>query len=127
MSRRELGVVTLLAALLGCGGASSAPADAAVGASSCVRVTTSPTCASPVPSYSATIHELLVSTCANCHYPGSGRAQSSLTTYDDVQLVYGSALGQVSACLMPPPDNPSLTEAQRAELIDWLACGAPDN
>jgi uncharacterized membrane protein len=86
-----------------------------------------PTCPATVPSYATTIHPILVSTCATCHYPDSPYAESSLVTYEDVNLAYGAALGQVSACLMPPRGQMQLTDEQRTALLDWLACGAPEN
>ena len=81
----------------------------------------------PTPSYSATVHPILVASCASCHYPGSHLAQSSLTTYEEVHLVLGAALDQVSNCLMPPMGYCPLSAEDRTALLTWLACGAPEN
>ena len=107
-----------------CSSSSTSP-DGASDAAMCTRA--DPTCPADVPSYATMIHPILLSTCATCHYPASPYAESSLVTYEDVALVYGAALGQVSACLMPPPARPQLTDEQRAALLGWLACGAPEN
>jgi len=111
-----------------CGaGAPASGTDAATEVPACVR--TDPSCpeASAPPSYATTVHSIFVTACVNCHYPGSTLAYSSLATYEDVHLVYGSALGQVSSCLMPPAGQPPLTEADRTALLTWLVCGAPEN
>ncbi len=80
-----------------------------------------------MPSYATEVHAIFVDACVTCHYPGSGSAESPLATYEQVHLVYGSTLGQVSSCLMPPRGSPPLTEGDRAVLLAWLACGAPEN
>jgi hypothetical protein len=104
---------------------SGGPASADAGSpSGCVR--SDPSCAAPAPSYATTVHPIVEATCVNCHHPGSNLAQTSLATYEDVQLEFGAALGQVSSCLMPPAGYTLSTE-DRAELLSWLACGAPDN
>ncbi len=132
MRRRILTSLALLAlATLGLGadtcGSSSDAADAGTCPDAAACTFIDPKCTTPTPSYSATVHELLVTTCVNCHYPDSKLAQSSLTTYEDVHLVFGAALDQVSNCLMPPQGYCPLNDEQRTELLTWLACGAPEN
>jgi uncharacterized membrane protein len=112
------------ASLVDASGAEAAPVDAAV-VTACVRA--DPSCTSPAPSYAATVRPILTSACVSCHHPDSTEAQSSLATYPSVHLVFGAALGQVAACLMPPAGYPQLTAEERTALLAWLACGAPDN
>jgi hypothetical protein len=65
--------------------------------------------------------------CVACHYPGNPYSQFVLSTYPDLYKNRGSALNQVYACLMPLADAAPLTPADRADLLTWLVCGAPDN
>jgi hypothetical protein len=130
-ARRSLLLATLLpmlllpGALAGCSSSDDAAVDAAV----CARV--DPSCPSAVPSYAATVAPIIQGACTPCHHPDSTYARSSLTSHADVELVYGSALGQVSACLMPPAGPAAgqkpLTDDERDALLAWLACGAPNN
>ncbi len=113
-----------LACLVGVGACAGA-SGGAVDAGGCLRV--DPTCTGTVPSYQALVQPIVEQACATCHYPGSALARTSLVTYADVSRESGTALGQVSACLMPPANAPPLTGAERAALLSWLACGAPDN
>jgi hypothetical protein len=107
---------------LGCGGQSGAvDADA----TACARA--DPTCDGSPPSYASEVEPIVTSLCVPCHYVGSPYSPTDLVGYSKVQLTSGSSLGQVEACLMPPPGTPQLTEAQRSALMAWLACGAPDN
>jgi len=117
-------VLALAALLTGCGGGATSTTDAGQ-PTACMHE--DPTCAAPAPSYSADVRPILEEACATCHYAGSNLARSALTSYSDVHSVYGAALGQVSACLMPPPSQPLLTAEARTTLLTWLACGAPDN
>jgi hypothetical protein len=86
-----------------------------------------PTCPNDVPSYAKTVEPILNVNCVDCHHPMSTLAQTSLATYPSVHLVFGAALGQVSSCLMPPAGKPPLSDEERAALLAWLACGAPNN
>jgi hypothetical protein len=122
------GALFALGLLAGCSSGSPSSgdgADAASDAPVCARA--DPSCPKAVPSYANDIAPIVLDACVPCHYPMSNLAHSSLATYPSVHLVYGSALGQVEACLMPPPGVPPLTDAERTALLGWLACGAPDN
>jgi hypothetical protein len=50
-------------------------------------------------------------------------------TYEEVydQAQEGDLISWISQCSMPPSSYPPLTTAQRQTLLDWLACGAPNN
>jgi hypothetical protein len=107
----------------GDGGASDASDGSVV---TCMR-TSDPPCAMPVPSYANAIAPILHAACIRCHAPGTGMALTSLNTYADVDSVTGSILATVLSCDMPPSDQPQLSDADRAALLDWISCGAPDN
>jgi hypothetical protein len=85
-------------------------------------------CAPPIPSFANDLTPLFDAKCNTCHdgMPGS---PWPLTNYDDVSAWAVTVLSDIVACTMPPADAgaPELTEAERATLIDWLVCGAPNN
>ncbi len=87
-------------------------------------------CVDPVPSYESDIAPLLDRACnSTCHAPGVG--PWPLTDYSDVYAWSSAIAFDVSDCAMPPLDagagNGPLSDAERATLLDWIACGAPDN
>jgi hypothetical protein len=113
---------------LGCGQTSTEPKDAAP-SPSCAVIDAS-TCQNPIPSYSRDVAPALDRTCnSTCHAPGVG--PWPLTNYADV-FDWGSIIGgDIAQCTMPPPDagagNGNLTDQERAAILNWLVCGAPNN
>ena len=85
------------------------------------------TCPSPAPSYRGTIDPILGAHCRACHAPGGQQSAIPLTTHEQVFASRGAVLNQVYACKMPPAGSPGPTSAERADLLAWLVCGAPDN
>jgi hypothetical protein len=83
-------------------------------------------CDQPVPSYQTDVLPILQSDCIVCHGPG-GTAGYDETSYADVYNQLSPIFSQVATCEMPPLNGPELSNAQRTTLIDWLACGAPNN
>ena len=83
-------------------------------------------CPSAVPSYAQTIAPVLTAKCVFCHQPG-GPSVHYLQTYSEVYALRGSVLDQVYACKMPQAGYPGLTSDERAALLAWLVCEAPDN
>lgn len=81
---------------------------------------------------------VFVPVCQNCHAPGQEEAAMPLTNY---QQIFGPTSGpnmgseareifnQVFlSCLMPPSNAPAPLDAdQRQTLLDWYACGNPDD
>jgi len=116
-----------LASLFGCGGH---PADGTASVSSsaalmCTAIDAS-VCAMPTPSYASDIAPLLDRECNDtCHAPGVG--PWPLTSYSDVVAWAISIRSDVEGCKMPPPDAGSLEDVDRENVLNWLACGAPDN
>jgi hypothetical protein len=97
----------------------------------------------PVPSYSTDIVPILHARCSPCHFEGGiedfgGPGGLPLTSWASVDNADIAIQNQVARCLMPPIDGihtkmihvdaaAPLSSAQRATLLDWLACGAPNN
>ena len=101
---------------------SAAPADP-----SCPSIDAS-ACQTPIPSYSAEIVPILDMRCnRTCHAPGVG--PWPLTTYDDVHDWTTIIGAYVESCGMPPPDAGlgDMTQGERVTVMNWLACGAPNN
>ena len=107
--------------LVGCGGAShSAPSTDRCGP-------TPTACTQPAPAYAADIAPLLDRACntPSCH--GGGGAAWPLTPYVDVAAWSDPILVDVEGCTMPPADAGALSAEERAEIIDWIACGASND
>jgi hypothetical protein len=60
-----------------------------------------------------------------CHAPGAG--PWPLTTYQDVAAWTAPIQMDIQGCTMPPPDAGTISSTDRAMVLDWLACGAPNN
>jgi hypothetical protein len=87
-------------------------------------------CNMPMPSYANDVAPVLDQACnSTCHAAGVG--PWPLDNYDDVSDWAPIIAGDVSTCRMPPEDagagNGLLTAAQRTMILDWVACGSPNN
>ena len=87
-------------------------------------------CSSPMPSYSDSVERLLQTRCSPCHFPG-GLADGNFdfSSYENVFAVRTPVLAEITGCAMPPATSSSgpLTTTERATLLAWLACDAPNN
>ena len=86
-------------------------------------------CEGVPPSFSAAVLPIIRSNCIGCHIGGGVAADRPLTTYAQVVKLERSTFNAVYSCVMPPAYDTvdQLTMAQRNTLLQWLACGAPDN
>ncbi len=85
-------------------------------------------CASNVPSYKTDITPVIGNKCNQCHTDGGpGSAKFDFSTYNNVYAGRSSMLNQVYACRMPPSDASALTSDERASLLNWFVCHAPNN
>jgi len=66
-------------------------------------------------------HGFMTSYCAGCHSGG----RLALTSQAQVQASAGTVDSMVQSGSMPPRGAPSPTSAERANLDQWLSCGAP--
>ncbi len=110
-----LAIVAILAAsslLAACGGG-SCPNDLPAA------------CPTPSPSWSADVQPIVASRCTRCHTQGGAAGTVPLVTYDDVHVRRSAVLNQVYSCRMP--QDGLLGADERAKLLGWLVCGAPDN
>jgi hypothetical protein len=121
--------VLLVPSLAACSSSSSSsPSDAGGTCTFVVQYDDADTavCDKPIPSYQTDVLPILQSDCIVCHSP-TGTAGYDETSYTDVYNQLSPIFSQVATCEMPPLNGPELSNAQRTTLIDWLACGAPNN
>jgi mono/diheme cytochrome c family protein len=85
-------------------------------------------CPSDVASYQAKIRVIIEQRCLACHGPGGvADSKHDLATYDRVYAQRSAILNQAYACQMPPSTEPPLSSMERAALLGWLVCQAPNN
>jgi|SRR5215472_14059782 len=83
-------------------------------------------CSSPIPSYASDVAPLIDRDCnLTCHAPGAG--PWPLTSYEAVADWAEVISIDVAGCLMPPPDAGILKHNEQRTIVDWAACGAPQN
>jgi mono/diheme cytochrome c family protein len=118
-------ILLLLACASGCSGSDGNPSPSDV--TTCLELVGScPKAVASYPSYAKTVEPIFQNNCVGCHSPAGGEG-FDLVTYPEVYNQAGAMVSWISECSMPPPSYPPLTTAQRQTLLDWLACGAPDN
>ena len=85
-------------------------------------------CPAPPPSYRDRVSTIIESKCGPCHADGGvAVAGHDFTTYGDVYRQRSAVLNQVYGCVMPPRDAGALTAEERATLLGWLVCKAPND
>ncbi|MFO0659591.1 MAG: hypothetical protein U0165_07150 [Polyangiaceae bacterium] len=82
-------------------------------------------CPSTPPTWDTGVSDVVKSKCASCHTQGGEAAFKPFDTHDEILASRSAALNQVYACKMPPADGASLTEEERATLLQWFVCGSP--
>lgn len=114
----------LWAAFVLAAGCSSSPADR------CPPTASDPTCPDAAPSFAAVVDpQVFQVSCVPCHSPTGQESNIRFTSYQQISVWAQEIHNQVfERCAMPPPGAAqTLTDVQRQTLLDWLACGAPDN
>lgn len=99
---------------------------AADAASSCPNDLPS-ACPTPIPSYKDDVAFVFEAHCNSCHGPGGTAADRPLLDYASVYRQRSSVLDQIYNCHMPPAPERPLTAEQRAKVLGWLVCRAPNN
>ena len=84
-------------------------------------------CPSPGPSWSATVSQVVSTSCEPCHSSTGVANDRPFESYSQVYALRGTSLDQVYTCAMPPADGGVLDETDRQQLIDWFVCGAQNN
>ncbi len=127
MTLRAVGVGLVLVLVAGCGQASAGIADLGPDGPLLCPNDLPQSCPAPAPSWSGVVAPIVANQCALCHQPGGTASSKPLTSYQEVYARRVTVLTEVYGCQMPPaPDSP-LDDAERASLLGWLVCGAPNN
>ncbi len=112
-----------LLALSGCGSSSG-------GSAAGCPLTVFTSCQAPTPSWSRDVQPIINRSCAPCHLPGGVSAGTGhdFSTYAVVSAQRATIKGFVETCMMPLDGGARpLATADGDALLDWIACGAPDN
>ena len=83
-------------------------------------------CPSPQLSYRVHVEPLVRSKCLACHVAGGQASSQPLDSYAAVFERRTHVLAHVYGCEMPPVGAPALTLSERAVLLGWLVCDAPE-
>ncbi len=120
---RMLTTFFVLFAAGGCETSSGVPSSAAKSAAAEARA-----CPPTAPSYRADVAPTLRQKCFACH-AGSGDEveDHDFSTFEKVHAQRTVIEGKVRARAMPPVGLPQLTDRERGQFLDWLACQAPNN
>ncbi|MFT3769241.1 MAG: c-type cytochrome [Minicystis sp.] len=86
-----------------------------------------PSCPADAPGYKATIAPIIAARCGTCHTPAGAAPDKPFDTWAEVSQQRVGVLHQIYSCNMPPTEATQLTDAERAEILAWLVCGAPDD
>lgn len=115
----------LVLALVGCGGSGEGGDESAEGA--CPNdLPDRNVCQDGAPSYAREIAPILEERCNACHYRGNPGSGVSLADHDAVFARRQTVQSRIYSCVMPPEAAPPLEPTERAALLEWLVCGAPD-
>ena len=100
--------------------------DAALTSLTCEVLDGSPPCVAPMPSFANDVFPILDRDCnGTCHIAGG--IAWPLTSYQDVADWSLLIQVQLANCEMPPTDAGTLPAADRDAILNWIACGTPNN
>ncbi|MFO0670994.1 MAG: hypothetical protein U0235_15410 [Polyangiaceae bacterium] len=106
----------------------AAPVDAGADATAVTCPNDLPkACPTPPPSYQGSVAAIFEARCSACHSGPAPVGAYDFSTYDGVAARRSQILNQVYACRMPPADAAPPSADERAALLAWLVCRAPNN
>jgi hypothetical protein len=89
-----------------------------------------PPCPSRAPSWNSQVKAIVDTYCSPCHFNGGTGTGNGLdfSTLAGIHRAITESLTDVHDCHMPiPGQSPPLPSSNWETLLEWLACGAPDN
>lgn len=128
LSSRPL-LLLVLVALPCCGGSGGEDASGTAGTSGDACPNDLPDraeCEDGAPSYGDDVAPIIDERCNGCHYPGNAQTAAVWSDYDAVYARRITLQSRIYSCVMPPESAPALEPAERAVLLEWLVCGAPE-
>jgi hypothetical protein len=86
-------------------------------------------CVEPSPSFARDVAPILERRCFACHANGGIAADDhDFSRFATLHAQKDAVIVEVSACAMPPSDAPTTLALDEADtLLQWAACGAPQN
>lgn len=115
---RVLIVLAVLSLLAACGSSSSG--------NTCPSDVPS-TCSTTPPSWQGEVQAVVQRRCASCHSSRGAASSHPFSTWAEANDHQALMLDQLATCRMPPAGASALTSTERAALVGWLVCGAPNN
>jgi len=112
--------------VLACGAAACGPGSEQPPPNTCPNDVPD-TCPSPAPAFAADVQPVFADHCVTCHSPTGQEPSFPFQSYAQIAAQKISILGQIHACLMPPPSEVQLTSAERQAVLGWIVCGAPND
>jgi hypothetical protein len=122
MIRSIMAFVIVVAAAAGC-----SSTDTGSGASASCVASVPASCPSTTPSYQTDVAPVIATYCTSCHAAGGQESDKPLDTYAGVSARQGDVENELAGCTMPPSGSAQPTSAQIQAVLDWIACGAPNN
>jgi hypothetical protein len=123
---RLLSLVPLLLSLLHCGDEGGGESNTG-GNGACPSDLPSPdACADGAPSYRLDVAPIIDERCNVCHYPGNRQSSVAFSDHAALYSRRQTVQSRIYSCVMPPEPAPPLTPGERATLLEWLVCGAPE-
>jgi hypothetical protein len=85
-------------------------------------------CATASPVYDD-VAPIFAARCQICHHAGGLETVYHFDTYAEIHdntAIRSLILTQIYSCRMPPPCAPNLSADERATMLKWFVCGAPE-
>ena len=117
--------------VLACGGSSGSGSVSEgerleAGAAVCQPLDAGASCPATPPSFTNDVLPILNKDCnSTCHGPMMG--QWELADYGDVSDWAPLIQLDLADCAMPPADAGAFATTDRMTILDWIACGSPNN
>ncbi|HEY1959159.1 MAG TPA: hypothetical protein VGH28_26275 [Polyangiaceae bacterium] len=125
LAKWTAGCIAIAAAAVGCYGGGAPSGSQQQGATSCNGQAAS--CPPTQPSYATDVSPIVFEYCAGCHAAGKSQSGLPLDSYGDLANAASKVQSKVSDCSMPPSNAAQPSAEDRDAILQWIACGAPND